>query len=55
MYFKCTRSAGGVLPLYEPYRYVPSQRVGFLRRFGRKMGVDFKQFGLKSGMNTPNE
>ena len=27
---------GGGTPLYKPYRYVPPQRVGFLRRFGLK-------------------
>ena len=26
------------------------QRVGFLRRFGQKKGIDFAQFGLESGM-----
>ena len=41
---------GGVLPLYKPYRYVPPQRVGFLRRFDLKMGTDFAHFGLESGM-----
>ena len=25
---------GGGTPLYKPYRYVPPQRVGILRRFG---------------------
>ena len=40
----------GVLPLYKPYRYVPPQRVGFLRRFDLKMGTDFAHFGLESGM-----
>ena len=32
---------GGGIPLYKPYRYVPLQRVGFLRRF---------EFGLKTGI-----
>ena len=27
---------GGVTPLYKEYRYVPSQRVWFLSRFGLK-------------------
>ena len=27
---------GGGTPLYKLYRYVPPQRVGFLRRFGIK-------------------
>ena len=26
------------------------QRVGFLRRFGLKTGIDFAYFGLESGM-----
>ena len=37
-------------PLYLPYRYVPLQRVGVLRRFGRKTGIDFAYSGLNSGM-----
>ena len=45
---------GGVLPLYKSYRYVLPQRAAFLRRFGLKMGIDFTQFGLESGMNIPN-
>ena len=40
----------GDTPLYKPYRYVPYQRVGFLRRFGLKTGMDFVHFGLESGM-----
>ena len=36
--------------LYKPYRYVPPQRVGFLHRFGPKMGIDFAHFALESGM-----
>ena len=36
--------------LYLPYRYVPLQRVGVLRRFGRKTGIDFAYSGLNSGM-----
>ena len=42
-------SRGGT-PLYLPYRYMLPQRVGFLRRFGLKTGVDFAYFGLNSGM-----
>ena len=42
-----------VLPLYKPY--VPPQRVRFLHCFGLKMGIDYAQFGLESGMNIPNE
>ena len=37
-------------PLYKPIRYVPLQRVWFLRRFGLKTGIDFVHFGLESGM-----
>ena len=29
---------------------MPPQRVGFLRRFGLKTGIDFAHFGLESGM-----
>jgi len=28
---------------------MPLQRIGFLRRFGLKTGLDFAQFGLESG------
>ena len=44
---KCHSSPGGT-PLYKPYRYVPPQRVGVLRRFGLKTGTDFPQFGPES-------
>ena len=44
-----TLSRGGP-PLYKPYRYVPSHRVGFLRRFGLKTGIHFVHFGVESGM-----
>ena len=40
----------GDSPLNEPYRYVPPQRVGFLRRFGVKTVTDFARCGLASGM-----
>ena len=40
----------GVLPRCKPYRYVPPHRVGFLRRFGLKTGINFVHFGLESGM-----
>ena len=40
--------AGGP-PLYKPYRYVLPHRVGFLRRFCLKTGIDFADFGLESG------
>ena len=32
------------------YRYMPPQRVGFLRRFGLKTGINFAHFGLESSM-----
>ena len=41
---------GGATLLYKPYRHVPPQRVGFLRRFGLKTGIDFAHFGLESSM-----
>ena len=41
---------GGGTPLNKRYRYVPSQRVGFLRRFGVKTSIDFAYFGLESGV-----
>ena len=44
-----TPGAGGT-SLYNPCKYVPPQRVGFLRRFGLKTGVDFAYFGLELGM-----
>ena len=41
---------GGYSPiLYKVYRYVPPQRVWFLSRFGLKTGIDFDNYGLKSG------
>ena len=36
------------LEIFEPYGYVPPQSVGFLRRFGMKMGIDFAHYGLES-------
>ena len=47
--WKSTPGEGGT-PLYKVYRYMPPQRVWFLSRFGLKMGIDFKHFGLKLGM-----
>ena len=41
---------GGGTSLDELYRHVPPQRVGFLRFFGQKAGVDFAYFGLELGM-----
>ena len=46
---KAARSEAVASPPW-PYRYVPRQRVGFLRRFGLKTGLDFAQFGVESGM-----
>ena len=48
----CTPGGGGRggTPLYKPYRYVPSQRVGFLGLFGLKTGIHFAHFGLELGM-----
>ena len=40
---------GGGPPLYKPYRYVLPHRVGFLRRFCLKTGIDFADFRLESG------
>ena len=42
------RGGGGTL-LYKVYRYVPPQRVWFLSRFDLKTGIDFDNYGLKSG------
>ena len=44
------RGVGGATSLDELYRHVPPQRVGFLRFFGQKTGVDFAYFGLELGM-----
>ena len=44
-----TGGLGGT-PLYKLHRYVPSHRVGFLRRFGLKTCIHFAHFGLESGM-----
>ena len=41
---------GGGTPLYKLYRYVAPQRVWFLGRFGLKTGIDFDNYGLKSGL-----
>ena len=43
-------SPPGDTPLYEPNRCVPRQRVGLLRRFSLKTGIDFAYFGLEPGM-----
>ena len=44
-----TIPGGGGTPLYKVYRYVPPQRVWFLSRFRLKTGIDFDNYGLKSG------
>ena len=43
-------SGGAGAPLYKLSRYVPPHQVGFLRRFGLKMGIHFAHFGLESSM-----
>ena len=45
-----SRPPRGSTLLYKAYRSVPPQRVGVLRRFGLKTGIDFSYFGLESGM-----
>ena len=47
--FKAWGGWGEVLP-YKPFRYVLLQRVGFLRRFGLKTGIDFCPFWSGIGM-----
>ena len=49
-YFFRFKSRAMLPYILKPYRYVPHQRVGFLRRFGLKTGIDFIHFGLESGM-----
>ena len=44
------RGVGGGTSLDELYGHVPPQRVGFLRFFDQKTGVDFAYFGLELGM-----
>ena len=41
---------GGDTPLYKLHRYVPPHQLGFLHRFGLKMGIHFAHFGLESGL-----
>ena len=44
---KTLKTGGGRgTPLYKPYRYVPLHRVGFLRRFGLKTGIQQQQHKL---------
>ena len=45
-----TNPRGGGTSLYKLYRYVPPNRVEFLRRFALKTGILFAHFGLESGM-----
>ena len=44
------RGGGGGTPLNKLYRYVPPQRVGFMRSFGLETSIDFAYFGLESGV-----
>ena len=37
-------------PFYKPYRYMPPQRVLFLRCFSLKTGINFTRVGRESGM-----
>ena len=46
----CAKCYLGGTPLYKSDRYVPPQRVWFLRRFGLKTGLDVSHVGLESGM-----
>ena len=39
----------GGTPLFKLYRYVPPHQVGFLRRFGLKMGINFAVFSSRIG------
>ena len=47
---KSENPGGGGTPLCKPYMYVPPQRVGFLRLFGLKTGINFALLGMESGM-----
>ena len=40
----------GVLPYINYIDVCRPHRVGFLRRFGLKTGINFAHFGLESGM-----
>ena len=46
----CVWGGGEDTPWYKLYRYVQPQRVGFLCRFGLKIGIDFAHVCLESGM-----
>ena len=41
---------GGILPYISRIVMCHPQRVGFLRRFGLKTGIDWAHFSLESGM-----
>ena len=41
---------GGITLLYKQYRYVLSKGYGLLSLFGLKTGIDFDNYGLKSGL-----
>ena len=45
-----TWARGRCTPLYKPYRYVPTQRVGLLHRFGLENRYTLFHFGLESVM-----
>ena len=49
-HYASARGGVGGTPLYKRSRYLPTHRVGFLRRFGLKMSIHFANFGLESGM-----
>ena len=48
------QSATGITKCDDYYKVrqynVPPHRVGFLRRFGLKTGINFAHFGLESGV-----
>ena len=55
LYCSCLNEWGriqipGSTPLYKLYRYLTPHRVGFLRRFCLKTGINFAHFGLEWGM-----
>ena len=46
---------GGGTSLYKLFRYVGHQRVWFFSLFCLKMGIDFRNFGLKTGMDAGDQ